>query len=116
MKQKTAFTLFSAGLVLSAIIGITTITTATKAQSFSCANAKVPSELAICNNENLLVKDELLASLFADALVEASQKNKMTTVSAEHSLWLKKRNACKTDFACLEKLYDERIVNLNQSL
>lgn len=79
------------------------------AQSFSCANAQIPSEMAICNNENLLLKDEELAALFANAIIQATASGKIDDVSSEHIDWLKKRNACKIDFDCLEKSYSQRI-------
>ncbi|MEM9332823.1 MAG: hypothetical protein AAGA53_15995 [Pseudomonadota bacterium] len=80
-----------------------------QSQSFSCANAQIPSEMAICNNENLLVKDETLAALFAEALVEANGTQSTQNISAEHSRWLKERNDCRADFECLENSYDARI-------
>lgn len=79
------------------------------AQSFSCSNAQIPSEMAICNNENLLLKDEELAALFANAIIQATASGKIDDVSSEHIDWLKKRNACKIDFDCLEKSYSQRI-------
>ena len=81
-------------------------------QSFSCANAQIPSEMAICNNENLLIKDETLAALFAEALVQADGSQSTQNISSEHSRWLKQRNDCRADFECLENSYDERINSL----
>jgi uncharacterized protein len=83
-----------------------------KAQSFSCANAQIPTEMAICNNENLLIKDEQVAELLASALVTATQTGKVQKVSSEHSQWLQDRNQCSNDFNCLEQLYNQRIKNL----
>ncbi len=83
-----------------------------QAQSFSCANAQIPSEMAICNFETLLIKDETVAELLAAKLVSASRSNGILAVSRDHSTWLKKRNACQTDIECLEKRYDERIEKL----
>lgn len=84
-----------------------------KAQSFSCAQAQLPSELAVCNNEKLLIKDEQVAELFANAVVKASAENELDLISTDHSNWLNERNACRVDFDCLEKKYDERIRYLN---
>jgi len=82
------------------------------AQSFSCAQARLPSEMAICNNESLLVKDEQVASLLASKLVTATASGKMQDVSKEHGNWLRTRNACANDMACLEDAYDKRILGL----
>ncbi len=116
MNNKTALTILSAGLIVSATIGFTMISNAAQAQSFSCARAEVPSEMAICNNENLIFKDERLANLFADALVQASQANNASSLSIEHSIWLKRRNDCGADFNCLEKRYEERIKSIGLDL
>lgn len=116
MNNKVAFTILSAGLLVSAAIGIATISTAANAQSFPCSRAEVPSEMAICNNENLIFKDERLANLFAEALVQATQTNSTEDLANQHSDWLRKRNDCKTDFSCLEQRYNERIESLVQAL
>lgn len=81
-------------------------------QSFSCSNAQIPSEMAICNVETLLIKDEQVAELLSAQLVSASRGNGIQAVSRDHSAWLKKRNACQTNIECLEKRYDERIERL----
>ncbi len=100
--------------ILAAAFPITTfaLTGITNAQSFSCANAQLPSEMAICNNESLLVKDEQVASLLASKLVTATASGTMQDVSDEHGNWLKVRNACANDMSCLEQVYDQRILGL----
>ena len=83
-----------------------------KAQSFSCAQAQLPSEMAICNNESLLVKDEQVASLLAARLVIATTSGRLEDVSNEHGNWLRIRNTCANDMDCLEDVYDRRILGL----
>ncbi|MEM9278596.1 MAG: hypothetical protein AAGA76_08485 [Pseudomonadota bacterium] len=114
MRNLTTKISYSALILAFATPAIQVSTTA-NAQSFSCANAQIPSEMAICNNENLLIKDEKLAELFADALVKAGGNDKIQSISAQHSIWLKKRNDCRVDFECLEKIYDERLNNLGST-
>lgn len=109
MTVRTATMIVTGALAISVMIGVFIISAPAQAQSFSCANAQIPSEFAVCNNEDLLVKDERLASLFANALVEASRTNAVGEVASDHSLWLKQRNACKNDFVCLDKRYEERL-------
>ncbi|MDJ0613036.1 MAG: hypothetical protein QNJ29_05125 [Rhizobiaceae bacterium] len=103
-------------LTIAAAISIPTtmisLTTSAQAQSFSCSNAQLPSEMAICNSESLLVKDEQVASLLASKLVTATASGKMQDVSQEHGDWMKLRNACFNDFECLEDVYDKRILSL----
>ncbi len=84
------------------------------AQSFSCANAQIPSEMAVCNNELLLIKDEKLAELLADAIIRATGSDRVQKISAKHGSWLKQRNLCRLDFECLETRYDERIRELKR--
>lgn len=84
------------------------------AQSFSCANAQIPSEMAVCNNEELLMKDETVADLLASQLVDATQSGRLSLISYEHSQWLKDRNACKGDMSCLGRQYDLRIKALSK--
>ncbi|MEM7069792.1 MAG: hypothetical protein AAF478_13010 [Pseudomonadota bacterium] len=103
----------SAMIAASAVLAAVTVsTTPVRAQSFSCANAQIPSELAVCNNENLLIKDERLAALFADIVIRAVGTKKFEEISNRHSEWLKQRNSCKIDFVCLETKYDNRIREL----
>jgi len=85
MNKKTATTILTSGIFVSVLIGIGLISTSASAQSFSCAKAEVPSEMAICNNEELLVKDEQMANLFAEALVTASKSNEIGKVSQQQS-------------------------------
>lgn len=86
--------------------------TLASSQSFSCANAQIPSEMAICNSENLLVKDEEVAELVSARLVKAVSSGDVPKLSREHSNWLRVRNECANDIPCLESVYDKRIRNL----
>jgi len=83
-----------------------------KAQSFNCANAYKPAELAICNSENLIVLDEKMAKLHAAKTVGYSNKPEKQKFSRDSRRWLKQRNSCKVDFTCLELRYRERIAML----
>ncbi|MGB7287106.1 MAG: hypothetical protein WBC71_09260 [Salaquimonas sp.] len=82
------------------------------AQSFSCASADETAEFAICNDENLLALDEKLGEVFATKYVSASTSPQRQAVTREHTDWLIKRNACGTDFTCLNLRYEERLNEL----
>lgn len=84
-----------------------------KAQSFSCSNAETAAQFAICNDEGLLEMDEKLGMIYATRYVNSSTAPERQAVTREHSLWLKKRNACGTDFTCLSLRYEERIKALS---
>ena len=79
------------------------------AQSFSFANAQIPSEMAICNSESLLVMDEEVAALISARIVRSVSNGSLPTLSREHSEWLKQRNLCTNDIPCLESVYGKRI-------
>ncbi len=84
------------------------------AQSFSCSRALIPSEMAICNNENLLLKDEWVGEKIGEALANAESFETTELIARDHARWLSSRNQCSNDFACLEKKYDQRIRTINE--
>ena len=84
-------------------------------QSFNCAKATKTSEFAICNNEDLLLLDERMASIHATLSRKLASNPEKRKFSKNSRAWLKKRNACKSDFACLELRYRERIQALNRN-
>ncbi len=102
---------FPAGWVcLAFLIGVFSLfTTQSFAQSFSCAKAEIPAEFAICNSENLIVLDEQMAKLHRAQSISFSTKPQVQQFSRNGLTSLKKRNACKQDFTCLELRYRERI-------
>lgn len=115
MNNKTATAILSAGVLVSAAIGVLAITTTANSQSFSCALADTPAEFAVCNSENLLIKDEHLAALFRNAIGQANGTENVQKVSVEQSLWMKRRNDCQNNMACIDRLYDERIRSLDEN-
>lgn len=106
----SVFLLTTASLVT--LILVPTASDRAAAQSFSCANAQIPSEMAVCNNEELLIKDETVASLLATKLVDAVRSGNGADISREHANWLKERNSCLIDTGCLLQVYDQRIRKL----
>ena len=99
--------------LFSATQGVSIISQA-NAQSFQCARAQIPAELAICNNEDLLILDEQMAGLFADLRVNASTQNEIEAISDNQKEWLRKRNECEINFTCLRKVYKKRIRSLEK--
>ena len=86
------------------------------AQSFSCARAAIPTELAICNDEDLLIMDEKVADLFAEKRVSAQSGKEVIRLANDHSAWLKGRNICENNSECLKAVYDRRIKSLEKKL
>lgn len=79
-----------------------------RAASFDCRKARTPDEVTICNDRDLSDRDVRMATYFeiARGFVGMGQRGAMYDDQAE---WLKQRRACKTDKACLRRLYDKRI-------
>ena len=67
------------------------------------------SELAICNDEELIVLDEELSALFADIRISVANTNRVRTFAKSHEQWLRERNQCAQDFQCLRESYRNRI-------
>ena len=78
-------------------------------QSFECSKASIPSEMAICNNEHLLLQDEKIGALLKQAVILASSEKHLNKIYQSHENWLTNRNLCRNDFACLRKAYTRRI-------
>ncbi|MDX7999401.1 DUF1311 domain-containing protein [Xenorhabdus sp. Reich] len=82
------------------------------AASFDCAKAKTADEKAICSNQKLndldvemSVKYHFLRGLFAMGVSGEMYDNQ--------TAWLKQRQKCKRDTACLMQSYHQRIKQLD---
>lgn len=77
-----------------------------------CAKARSPSEQTICRNYALGQQEARLATLFgvATSLVAMGQRG---DIQDAQRAWLKTREACANDVACLARAYDARIAVLN---
>jgi uncharacterized protein len=77
-----------------------------------CSKASTPVERTICRNYDLGQKEARMATLFAisTSLVAMGQRG---DIQDAQRAWLKKRDACGSDIACLAKAYDKRIGDLN---
>jgi uncharacterized protein len=77
--------------------------------SFSCDKASTPTEKAICGSFTLAALDRSVALAWRRSSVSSG-------VSAERlqeqKAWLRTRDACGTDAACLERVMDQRITQL----
>ena len=76
--------------------------------SFSCLVAKSPTERRICSDASLSQRDAVMKRLF-NAL---KKDGKGKRVRRQQLAWLKARNRCRDDAACLERQYDARLQRL----
>lgn len=82
-----------------------------KAASFDCAKAATKIEMLVCEDITLSLKDEQLATSFAQALIESKNAARLRQQQRE---WLASvRNRC-TDVGCLRSAYDSRLENLGR--
>ena len=76
--------------------------------SFDCALASNTTELTICGDSEVSLRDRYLAILYA-GLKDMNGEEKL---DVSQSAWIHQRNACKTDRDCLNKSYADRIAIL----
>lgn len=85
------------------------------AASFDCAKTDLAAdEKAICENRALNDQDVKMATTF-DILTQLMAMGARDTLKTEQSEWLKHRQTCAADVACLTKAYDERMNKLGEA-
>ncbi len=85
------------------------------AASFDCTKTDLAAdEKAICDNRALNDQDVKMATTF-DILTQLMAMGARDTLRDEQSQWLKKRQECAADVACLTGAYDERMKKLGEA-
>ncbi|MDH3578997.1 MAG: hypothetical protein OEM91_00020 [Hyphomicrobiales bacterium] len=79
--------------------------------SFDCGKARAPAEKAICANPAIATLDNVMVDLYKKAR-SARKGSARNALTAQQRQWLKSRNACGSDVACLAQRYGERIGQL----
>ena len=79
--------------------------------SFDCARAAAPAEFAICANPRLAQLDAEMATAFAAAKSGAPARQQ-AQMDAQQLQWLRRRDACGADAACLERTMSGRRAQL----
>ncbi|MDI7865156.1 lysozyme inhibitor LprI family protein [Rhizobiaceae bacterium n13] len=102
--------------LLSAILAGTTLFAGpSHSASFDCdAQNLKPDEQAICANRALNDADVKMATTF-QLLSGLLAMGARGTLHDEQSAWLKTRQACGGDVACLKAAYDARLKQLDQA-
>jgi uncharacterized protein len=83
--------------------------------SFDCAKASTRAEKAVCASPTLGAKDATLTAYFQlllrlkPAAAGMAYREFDDTLRSDQRQWLKARDACEADAACLEHVYDRRI-------
>lgn len=85
------------------------------AASFDCSKTDLAAdEKTICENRALNDQDVKMATTF-DILTQLMAMGSRDALKTEQSEWLKHRQTCEADVACLTKAYDERMVKLGEA-
>jgi uncharacterized caspase-like protein/uncharacterized protein len=85
------------------------------AAGFDCGASLPPVELLICNDPNLAGKDGSLTILY-NRLADGLAAEAKVALRDEQRLWLKRRGDCNAAAACVARLYDDRISQLQLKL
>jgi uncharacterized protein len=86
--------------------------------SFDCGKASTRAEKAVCESPTLGIKDVTLAAYFQllvrlkPAVAGMAYREFDDTLHSNQRQWLKERDVCQADAACLDRVYDRRIDDL----
>ena len=102
--------------IASAIAAAALIASATPAAaagpSFSCAGNLAPAEAVICSDDTLAALDRTLAVAYA-RMLDSFPAGEKSTLIAVQKAWVARRDACRTDKACIRNAYVTRIAQLH---
>ncbi|WP_431322787.1 lysozyme inhibitor LprI family protein [Rhizobium sp. YTU87027] len=91
------------------------LTGASHSASFDCeAKELKPDEKVICENRALNDADVKMVTTF-DLLSGLMAMGSRGTLQDEQTAWLKKRQECGSDAACIKAAYDERLKQLDET-
>lgn len=101
-------------LILVAAVGMTLAITPppAAAQSFNCAHAVLPAEIAICGNANLSRLDEQTTGMYFLIVGSGAPASTVALVKTQQGKFLQTRNACGAGIDCLVSAYTDQIMFL----
>ena len=109
MKIKSIFAI--RGAVIAIAVLFQTSIPALASPSFDCAKASNPTERAICGSSNLSRLDVDLSRSYRAYRNTLSSSQRETLLSQQRA-WLRQRNSCGGNNACIEQAYLSRIGEL----
>lgn len=75
--------------------------------SFDCQKAATLTEKALCREPRLWAKDRAMNAIYFFIRSYDNAKVRKALLANQRE-WLKKRNSCEGDMACLSRSYDDR--------
>lgn len=103
----------SAPLLAAAFLALPALAGPAAAQSFNCNYAKLPTEVAICQDRELASADEEMATEYYQ-LTNAAPGWAVRQIKGEQRDWLPERNACGYDMQCIMGEYRWRLQQLGE--
>jgi len=82
--------------------------------SFNCKYATHPAEIAICNDAWLARLDRELSDAYSETYSKAEDDYSRKELERYRAWWLKQRNACGSQYNCIEGLMQKAILTYNQ--
>lgn len=112
--HKLIVAMVPAGLILAASTAaiLAVSPTHAMAQSFNCAHAALPAEVAICGNANLSRLDEQTSGMYFLIAGSGAPAATISLVKTQQGKFLTTRNACGADIDCLVSAYTDQIMFL----
>lgn len=113
MKQKPGFRHFVPALAIA--LAAIALPDAASAASFDCEGASLaPDEKAICDTRALNDADVRMVTTF-DILTGLVAMGARGEMQDQQLQWLKERQACGADVACIKAAYDKRMQQLDEA-
>jgi uncharacterized protein len=105
----------TAGAVALSLLAASVPARAADYAPVDCSKASLPAERAICRSYPLGQAEARMATLFGvvTSLVAMGQRGDIGDAQRK---WLKERNACGDDNACIARAYQSRITALSAAL
>jgi len=100
-------------MTASVVLGVLATTGPTSA--FDCRKATQTDEFAICQNCDLRVLDEKMATLYG-VLTQLVGMGQRGQIRDDQKAWLQRRQRCGEDVDCLFDAYEIRIAELEGGL
>lgn len=85
-----------------------------QAASFDCLKAQTDDEITICNKQHLSDLDTEMATLYGVQMKIPMMMGARGALKDAQSEFLKKRRSCGDDGACIQKLYQSHIKEMNE--
>jgi uncharacterized protein len=92
-------------LLLGALISLAPLA---RAEAPNCEAATLAAEKTICSDPHLTDLDQRLGRLWQSYVNDFTDEGAVATLRREQTAWVARRNACKSDAACIERAYVER--------